>query len=108
MFTNNQEKDKKMEQFREIVSWLVMGIGFVGWTVFIPQIRLLVKTKESKSISLGLIWGSFSMQAIMLTHTLLNKDFAMSFALGTSLICLSIIVVLIYYYRKWPSGRSTL
>ena len=91
--------------FREIISWMVVSIGFVSWVVFLPQIKLLLKEKEAKSISLGLVWGSFGMQLIMFTHTTLKKDWHLTFALGTSLACLIIILVLIYHFRKYPGGR---
>ena len=94
-----------MDIFSNIVSLMVLGVGFVGWTVFLPQIKLLYEEKEAKSISLGLIWGSFAMQAIMLTHTILRKDWYLTFAISTSLICLLIVLVLIYYYREHPGGR---
>ena len=96
-----------METFRTVVSWLVAGIGLVGWTVFVPQIRLLLKEKEAKSISLGLIWGSFAMQTLMFTHALLQNDWHLAFAMFTSLSCLVIVLALIYYYRKYPGGRKS-
>ena len=94
-----------MDIFRNIIALMVVGVGFVGWSVFLPQIRLLLKEKEARSISLGLVWGSFAMQVIIFTHTTLQKDWHLTFALGTSLICLVLVLALIYYYRKYPGGR---
>jgi len=95
-----------MENFQQIISWLVVGIGLISWIMFLPQIRLLLKAKEAKSISLGLVWGSFITQFIIFIHTILQKDWQLSFAILTSLVCLVIIICLIYYYRQWPGGRS--
>lgn len=94
-----------METFSQVIAWLVVGTGFFGWLVFIPQIRLLLKVKESRSISLGLSWGTFGMQAIILMHAILQKDWHLTFAVGTSLTCLAIMLSLIHYYRKWPGGK---
>ena len=94
-----------MELLDQIVSWLVVGIGIFGWIVFVPQIRLLLKQKEARSISLGLIWGSFFMQAIICAHGIIEKDWSLVFAMATGLVCLSIILILIYYFRNWPGGR---
>jgi len=84
---------------------MVVGVGFTSWAVFLPQIKLLLEAKEATSISLGLIWGSFFIQTIIITHEILIKDWSLTFALGTSSICLIIIITLIYYYRKYPGGR---
>lgn len=93
---------------REVVAWLVVMIGLVGWTVFLPQIHLLIKAKKAESISLGLMWGSFAMQTIILTHILLQPiiDWRLSIIYFSSLACHTIILFLIYYYRRWPGGHD--
>jgi len=85
---------------------MVVGVGFVGWLIFLPQIKLLFKNKEAQSISLGLIWGSLGMQATILTHTILKKDWPLVFAITMNYICLIVVLILIYYYRKYPGGRK--
>ena len=95
-----------MDTFREIVAWLVAMIGFVSWIIFLPQIRLLIKVKTADSISLLLIWGSIVMQTTILLHILIQEviDWKLSIVFFTSVVCLSILLVLIYYYRRWPGG----
>ena len=97
-----------MDILREVVAWLVVAIGFAGWIVFLPQIRLLLKIKKADSISLLLIWGSFAMQMIILIHILLQSiiDWRLSVIYFTSLACHIVILFLIYYYRRWPGGRQ--
>lgn len=94
-----------MDTIGEFVAWLVIATGFVGWAVFIPQIRLLLKVKESRSISLGMAWGSFGLQATILTHALLKSDWPLVFSIGTSILFLSYLLCLIHYYRWLPGGR---
>jgi uncharacterized protein with PQ loop repeat len=95
-----------MEFAREVVAWLVASIGLVGWVTFLPQIRLLLKVKEAKSISLGLLWGSFAMQAIILVHVAFAGDWKLALVYITGLMCLVVILSLTYYYRRWPGGRA--
>jgi uncharacterized protein with PQ loop repeat len=96
-----------METLRTVVGWLVVVIGLVGWMVFIPQISLLIKTKNSQPVSLSLVWGSIAMQAILLLHVLLQAkvDWRLSITYITSLSCLAVLVSTIYYYRRFPGGR---
>lgn len=97
-----------MDIFREIMAWLVATIGLVGWTVFIPQIRLLIKIKKADSISLLLIWGSFAMQSTILTHILIQEiiDWKLSTVFFTSIACQFVILILIYHYRRWPGDKK--
>lgn len=97
-----------MDVLREIVGWVVMIIGFGVWVVFLPQISLLYKVKEAKSISLLLIMGSFAMQAIILFHIAIQVEIDWNLAMVyiTSLISLIILLGQIYYYRRFPGGRS--
>jgi len=89
----------------EIVNWLVVTGGLFTWVLFIPQIRLLLKTKRSDSISLGMTWGSFALQALILLQSLLLQNWFLSFTMGTSVTFLTITNVLIHYYRKYPGGK---
>ena len=95
-----------MELLRTVIDILMICIGLGSWVMFLPQIRLLWKVKEAKSITLWLVWGSFASQVVVLIHSLLQRDLLLTFAMATSLICLVIVLVMIYYYRKWPGGRG--
>ncbi len=97
-----------MDIFREIVAWLVAVIGFTGWIVFLPQIRLLLKVKKADSISLLLVWGSVAMQATILIHILIQEivDWKLSVVFFTSIACQIVLLTLIYYYRRWPGGKT--
>ncbi len=93
-----------MKKFEMIVDGLVVVAGFIGWIVFLPQIELLWEMKKADTISLGMVWGSFALQAILFIQGILKKNWPVVFMMSTSLICLCIILVLIYYYRQWPGG----
>lgn len=96
-----------MEKFRAIMSVIVMIIGFTGWMALLPQAKLLVKVKKSDSISISLYWIGTGMQATVLTYLLIQPtiDWKLSLCYITCLICQIIVLRLIYYYRKYPSGR---
>lgn len=87
------------------VDGLVVVAGFVGWIVFVPQIQLLWRMKKSDTISPGMVWGSFALQAILFIQGILKKNWPVVFVMSTSLICLCITLFLIYRYRRWPGGR---
>ena len=96
-----------MELFRTIISWLVVLIGLTSWSAFIPQIMLLLKTKEAKSASVCFFWISIGMQIIVLTYLMIQLIIDWKLVLGyiPCIICQVVIISLTYYYRKWPSGR---
>lgn len=97
-----------MELLKSSISWLVLAIGVLGWTAFLPQIKLLVKTKVSDSLSPATYWITLGMQATVLTHILLQPqpDWKLSISFVTCIACLCITLSLIYYYRRHPGGRK--
>jgi uncharacterized protein with PQ loop repeat len=101
------ERSYFMELFRAIMSWSVVIIGLTAWSAFLPQIKLLIKTKEAKSVSVGLFWISFGMQVTVLTYLIIQPSIDWKLALSyiTCIICQVVIIGMIYYYRKWPGGR---
>src|SRR3989338_8633925 len=96
-----------MDIFKEIINWLVVGTGLFGWLVFLPQIRLFLKVKESRSNSLGLLWGSVVIQVIILFHVILENDWQLTFAYVINLFFVGLLLFLTYYYRWWPGGRNS-
>lgn len=89
-----------------VVDFLVVIAGLVGWVVFLPQIQLLLLIKRSDNISLGMVWGSFAIQSTILFQGILKENWPLVLVMMTSLICLSVILFLIYRYRKWPGGNK--
>lgn len=76
------------------VDGLVVVAGFVGWIVFVPQIRLLWRVKKSDTISLGMVWGSFALQTVLFIQGLMKENWPLVFVMSTSLICLCITLFL--------------
>ena len=97
-----------MTTFREVVAWVVFLIGIGGWVVYIPQITLLIRKKESGAISFGLLWGSVAMKLTILLHLLIQikVDWRLALVYSTSIVCLAILLQLTYRYRRWPGGRK--
>jgi uncharacterized protein with PQ loop repeat len=94
-----------MEIFKYVVSWLVAFSGFFIPLLFYPQIRLLYKEKLSNSLSLGMIWGSFLIQACVAIDAFFNENYKLMFLQLVSLVCLTIIISQAHYYRAFPGGR---
>ena len=89
-----------------IMDSLVVLSGFVIWLLFIPQIKLLISVKESKSNSLwasGLSWG---LQVLILFQAILYANWSLVFAMGASVFFLTILILVILYYRRFPGGRK--
>jgi hypothetical protein len=87
------------------VDWLVGLSGFFVWILFIPQIKLLLEVKESRSNS---IWASVlsgGLQMLILLQALLNSNWALFFTTTVSVVFVAIVLVIILYYRKFPGGR---
>ena len=95
-----------MDLFQSIVSWLVASASLVVWALFLPQIRLLHKVKEARSLSLMTIYGSFTIQSLIFLHALLGNDYKLAFLQSTSMLFLGIVIFMIHYYRMYPGGRA--
>jgi hypothetical protein len=88
------------------IDLLVVMSGFATWIIFIPQIRLLLSVKDSKSISLwttGLSWG---LQVLILLQALLNYNWPLVFTMGVGIFFLTVVILIILYYRQYPGGRA--
>lgn len=91
--------------FVEAVDLSVAILGFFTWALFVPQIKLLIKEKNSRSISLGMTWGSWAIQALILIQSVLHQNWSLVLTMGISVIFLTITNALIHYYRVFPGGR---
>lgn len=87
------------------IDWLIGMAGLLTWILFLPQIRLLISVKDSKSISLGMTWGSWVLQVLILTQSVLHQNWTLTFTIGMSVLFLTITNALIHYYRFYPGGR---
>lgn len=91
-----------------MVDTLVMGAGFITWVLFLPQIRLLYTAKRSDTLSLGTVYGSFSVQTLVFIQALLKGNWQLAFLQGTSMFFLVIVIIMVHWYRRWPGGRTLL
>jgi len=89
----------------QAIDWLVGVSGLFTWLLFLPQIKLLISLKDSKSISLGMTWGSWVIQVLILTQSILYETWTLAFTMGVSVLFLTITNGCIHYYRTFPGGR---
>lgn len=94
-----------MEALSRIIDILVVVSGFFIWILFVPQIRLLLREKESKTNSLILLCGSWAIQALILAQVALRANWPLLFIQAMSFIGVSITLYLVHYYRRYPGGR---
>lgn len=89
-----------------VVDWLVASSGLVSWALFYPQGKLLVKRKNSDSLSLASAWGSWVLQLLILIQAWLRENWALVFTMAMSVVCLGVVIFLIHYYRYYPGGKQ--
>lgn len=95
-----------METFAAFIDTLVLVSGFLIWILFVPQIRLLLKEKQSRTNSLFLQWGSLLIQICLLIQVILRSNYQLAFVQAVSILGVATTIVLIHYYRRYPGGRQ--
>lgn len=95
-----------MESIKEVTDWLVALSGLFMPILFIPQIKLLIETKESYSLSLFTIFGSLVTQTLIILQALFKVNYQLAFVQIISISCMLVIAATVVYYRRWPGGRS--
>ncbi len=90
--------------FIEVIDWLVGISGLFTWLLFVPQIKLLLTVKDSQSISLLMIWGSWILQVLVLIQSILHETWSLAFTMGVSVLFLTITNCFVWYYRRFPGG----
>lgn len=95
-----------MESIKEATDWLVAISGLFMPILFIPQIKLLIETKESYSLSLFTIYGSLVIQTLITLQALFRVNYQLAFVQSISISCMLVIAGTVLYYRRWPGGRS--
>jgi MtN3 and saliva related transmembrane protein len=68
-------------------------------SLFLPQIRLLYKTKDSSSVSLTMFLCFNIIQAITVLHGYLHNDLYLTLGFALSFISCGCVTALIIYYR---------
>jgi uncharacterized protein with PQ loop repeat len=90
---------RAMEFLIKLVDGAVYVASLLVWAVFIPQIRLLRRTKKSDGLSISTVWGSFTVQSLIWLQSLLKHNWPVFVVMSMSIVCLAIILVLAYRYR---------
>jgi uncharacterized protein with PQ loop repeat len=89
-----------VETFSTIIDGAVYLAGFFVWAIFIPQIRLLYRTRKTEGLSLVTIWGSFTVQSLILTQSILKSNWPVLVVMTMSVVCLVTIILMVYRYRR--------
>jgi uncharacterized protein with PQ loop repeat len=87
------------------VEILVLVVGLFGWAISIPQLRLLLQTKDSRSNSLIVYAGGSVSQTIFLINSLLHQNWVLAFSMGMGLFTSVVTICFIVYYRAYPGGK---
>ena len=71
----------------------------INASLFIPQIMLLYKTKDSTQVSLMMFLCFNVVQAITILHGYLHNDMYLTIGFSLSFVSCAIVTALIIYYR---------
>lgn len=72
---------------------------FINALLFIPQITLLLRQRDSRELSLIMFGGFWLIQLFTVLHGLLQKDFILVLGFGLSLLSCGTVVFLIVFFR---------
>jgi len=76
----------------------VIGL-LVNALLFIPQAQRLMKSKDSKEVSLITFFGFLLIQSTTMLHGFIDRDFILAYGTIISMITCGFVVYLIIYYR---------
>ena len=89
-----------------IVDWLVFVGGLGTWLLFVPQIRVLTRVKDSRSFSFQTLYGSLALQVTILAQAALHLNGQLIFTMVMSVAGLCLTIGLTHYYRHHPGGKQ--
>lgn len=89
-----------MKEIYQLIEFMFAFALFINALLFIPQLRLIIKTKSSKDVSLITFFGFFAIQLTIVLHGVIHQDHLLIWGYLLSMILCGTLVVLIFYYRK--------
>ena len=88
-----------MERFRKAISWLFGAGLIVNAVIFIPQLLSIWAGRNVDGISL-LTFGFFClMQFVGTLHGIFQRDKALAFGMGASLLTCGAVTLSVFYLR---------
>lgn len=85
--------------FKIVIETLTSIALFINAALFLPQIKLLLKTKKSDELSLTTFLGFNLIQLLTLLHGFIGGDRILVYGMSLSLLTCGSISFLIIYYR---------
>src|SRR3990167_9389215 len=77
---------------------------FINALLFLPQLRLMIKTKSSRDVSLVTFLGFLIIQLTVVLHGIIHQDYLLIWGYSLSMVVCGILVALIFYYRRKGSA----
>jgi MtN3 and saliva related transmembrane protein len=84
---------------RELIEFLFGAGLFINALLFLPQIYVLVKSKDAKGISFVTFFGFSILQLITISYGFMKQDFLLAFGTMPSFLLCTVISLLIVIYR---------
>jgi MtN3 and saliva related transmembrane protein len=90
----------------KIINFIFSIALFVNALLFVPQIYRLLKTKESKNLSLITFAGFLGIQLAAVLYGYVHRDFILLAGFLLSAILCGTVVILITFYRYKMGNRK--
>ncbi len=87
----------------KVLEYSFLGMLLFNAALFIPQLILLIKTRDSSGVSVTMYSGFLGIQFILILHSVIKHDIILFVGvLCNFIICLIIDVLIIYSkYIRW-------
>lgn len=96
-----------MDTVREIFAWLAMMSGFANALSFIPQLRRVVRRRQSGDIALSTYVSWLIIMAFGVIHLFLEHDYYYGAGLAASwFTCLATTLTVAYYRTRVAHGQE--
>ena len=89
-----------MKELYQLIEFIFGSALFINALLFIPQLKLIIKTKSSKDVSLATFLGFLVIQLTVVLHGIIHQDYLLIWGYLLSMVVCGILVVLIFYYRR--------
>ena len=96
-----------MNIFTNIVAWLFSAGLFISSVLIIPQIIKIYRTKTVRNLSLITYIGFEFFQITFILHGYFFNDLPILIGMSFTLICNTIVLAQIFYYRTIQSSAAT-
>ena len=90
------------EAVSALIHWpmIIWVVGIVNVSAMLPQLVKLIRTHETKGLSLGTVWIFFGTQTALSLEGYFTRNAMLMWCLGLSACVSAMVISLVTYYRR--------